>query len=293
MDRYVAPLLLNEGALVGIALLLIIAGGVVAAKVLTVEISFRRVTYLWFIALLTLGLSIAQFAWALTPAAANAGLLAVLMFVMMGLCALYGAGTYYASAARSRHIGGDTSRAWMGFVPIVNLWLFFKGGDPAAASGTGDRSGFARFVLDPLLVLGALFVITLSRGIDKVMEDTPLYNQTDSAALRQLLTESRTLEESFADEARLTRAQLPVRIDEITLLSGIEARQGTLRMTYDVEQDIPGLRTDFEATLAKAQCAPEVFGTDLARGGVIEMVYRAPSGRIIATYVISQADCTS
>lgn len=291
MDQFFASLLVNEAAIIGIALALMIAGGIAAGLFLDIQATLRRVTYLWAVVLIGLGLTASQFLWVLTPAAADAGLLSLLAIVAFSAFAAFGAALYAASAARSRHIEGDTSLAWMAFVPLINLWLIFRSGRPDPDSEARPRSPVSRFVLDPILVLGALLVLVLGQGIDHALQDVPLYDATDSVALRTLMTQSQTLEESFATEARLTRADLPIRIDEITVLSEIEARGRTLRITYDVEREIPGFRSDFETTLAAMQCAPEMFAADLARGGTIEMVYRAPDGRIIATFEITAADC--
>jgi CRISPR/Cas system-associated exonuclease Cas4 (RecB family) len=109
--------------------------------------------------------------------------------------------------------------------------------------------------------------------------------------LSNLITESQTLEESFAAEARLSGAQLPIRIDENTVLSEIEALGETLTITYDVAIEISGFRPDFKTTLAQLQCAPEMFGANIARGGIVEMIYRGPNDRVIETFKITQKDC--
>ena len=178
----------------------------------------------------------------------------------------------------------------MGFVPFANLWLMLKRGEMHGA-GTASRSRVSRLVLDPLAVIGAIFVLALTQTLDKALQETAYYDAADSVVLSDLVAQTRDFEESFALEARLSSASLPVRIDEITLLSEIEASGRTLRITYDVESDIPGFRPDFEATLAEIQCAPDMFGRDIARGGIVEIDYRAPNGRIIDTYRITQEDC--
>ena len=292
MDQFFISLLLqDEATLIGINFALIVVGGIAAAFFLDVKITYRRVAYLWFIALSGLTLTISQFLWALTPAAADAGLLSILVIVAMGSFALFGAAIYYASAARSRHIHGETSSAWLGFVPLANLWLVFKGGAASTYDPDKARGQLSRFLLDPLLVIGALIVLVLSQGFDKAFEDTAYYNPNDSEVLINLIANAQTIEERFAIEARLSGAELPVRVDEVTIFSKIEAQGETLRITYDVEQDISSFRPDFKTTLAQIQCAPEMFGPDISRGGTVEMIYRAPGGRIIETYEITQSDC--
>lgn len=293
MDQFlVSLLLLDEVAIMGIAFLLIVVGGILAAVFLTVNISLRRVSYLWFVALLGLALTISQFLWVLTPTAADAGLLSPLIIVTMGSFALFGVGLYFSSAARSRHISGDTSSAGLGFIPFVNLWLMFKAGETQTADAERKaRSTASRFVFDPLLVVGALCILVLSQGISKALESTTYFDASHSQALSNLIAQSQSLEESFAAEARLSGAQLPIRIDEITVLSEIQARGGTLTITYDVEVEVSGFRPDFKETLVQLQCAPEMFGVDIARGGILELIYRGPTDRVIDTFKITQKDC--
>ena len=219
-------------------------------------------------------------------------MLSPLIIVAMGSFVLFGIGLYFSSAARSRHISGDTSRAALGFIPFANLWLMFKGGGTHGAGvERKPRSTLSRFVFDPLLIVAALCTLILSQGIDKALENTPYYDASDSQILTNLIAESQTLKESFATEARLSGAQLPIRIDESTVLSEIEARGETLTLTYDVDSEIVGFRPDFKTMLAQLQCAPEMFGADIARGGIVEMIYRDTNGRVIEAFKITQNDC--
>jgi hypothetical protein len=289
MDQYFIPLyLLEESALMGIILLLIVAGGTLAAFTTRVQVVYRRVTYLWFVALLGLGLTASQLLWALSPAAADIGMIWLLLIATMGSFAVFGALLYYASAARSRHIKGDTSNAWMGFVPLANLWLLFKRGGTEDAS---QRSKLSRLVFDPLLVFGAIVVLSISQVVNTTLDDIPAFDPDDSLVLTNLLRDTQTLEDIFAAEVRASRALLPILVDEITLLSEIEADGKTLRMTYDLQREFPGFRSDFKSTLAETQCAPEMFGNEIARGGTIEMIYRSLDGNVIQTYAIINADC--
>jgi hypothetical protein len=102
-----------------------------------------------------------------------------------------------------------------------------------------------------------------------------------------------TVEESFAREAQVSGASLPIRVDEITTLTGIEAEGRTLRLIFDVSEDIPALAPGFEATLADYQCQTTMFGSELSRGGMVVMIYRGPGGRMIDTFTITDADCGS
>ncbi|QFT45372.1 hypothetical protein FIU97_02175 [Roseivivax sp. THAF40] len=293
MDHFfIKLLLLEESAIIGVAILLMVVGGLLAARIFDVGVAFRRVTYLWWIAGLYLLLMLSQFGWSAVPAAADAGLLSALVIMLLGTFALFGAGIYYGSAARSNDIGGDTSRAWLGFVPFANLWLIFSGRKDVIPS-RAPRSKVARWVLDPMLVIGALFIVAFSQGVEEVLEDTPAYDVADSQALVDLINQSQTLEESFEMEAEASGSQVPIRIDDITTLTDIRADGRTLHMRYDIAQQISGFRPGFEATLAIQFCDPEMFAADLGRGGTIAIEYYGPDGRLIQGYEITQSDCNA
>jgi len=294
MDKFFASLLLlDELALMGIGLVLMIFGGFFGAFSLEPKVPYRRVVYLWFIALLSVALSITQLIWFLTPAAAEAGLISPLILFGGVSTFLFGVGLYYGSAARSLDMNGDTSAAWYGFVPIANLWLVFKGGKAQVEDATSmPRSAFSRLVLDPILIIVAILILGTAQAIDTILEDVPPYSWSDSQALTELLLDirsSRSVEENFAEEVRLSRPSLPIRLDEITVMVGLEAIGKTLRVTYDVERDIPGFIPEFKQMLAPDQC--KMFGFDINRGGIVEMVYRGPDGGIIDTFRIMKGDC--
>ena len=292
MDKFFASfLLLDQSAMTGIAYLLIILGGVLASYLLRVQIRFRRISYLWFLALSGLCVSISQLLWILTPRAAESGLFSALAFSLLLVFPAFGAALYYASAARSMDIEGRTGKAWLGFVPLANLWLLGRRGSQEVDLGMPPRSSAARFVLDPLKVIAALAVLVMTQAFDKALENDPIYQPSESPALIALLASTQTVEESFAREAKLSSAALPLKVDEITTLTEIEAIGDRLEITYAVSEEISGFLPSFRSTLAATQCADAAFGSDIAKGGTVRLIYRGPSGAVIDMFDISQADC--
>ncbi|MGR3380882.1 hypothetical protein, partial [Roseovarius indicus] len=96
----------------------------------------------------------------------------------------------------------------------------------------------------------------------------------------------------FAIEAEASSQTLPLRIDEITVLTAMRAEGDTLYMTFEIEDDtITGLNPEFEPLIAEWQCTPDTFATDLARGGRIMSIYKGADGQVIAEYEITQEDC--
>lgn len=292
MDNFlIAALILEEVETLVLSIGLLLAGGIVGSLVLSPTFALRRVSYFWWVSGTTLLLTLSQLIWAATPAAADAGLISPLILTGFGSFFLFGITAYYGAAARSNHIKGNRSSAWMAFVPFANLWLLFKSGAVAEAQEIRSRSWAARYILDPILVMGALIVFALGQGLGRALEDVPLINPSDSASLARLIAENQTLEESFARQARLAQAELPQRIDEITVMRQVIAEGRTLRITFLVEAQITGFNPSFRYQLASSACAAERFGTDIARGGSIVYEYVGPDDRIIEAFEITEADC--
>lgn len=288
MDRvFVSLILLDEIAAFGIATLMICVGGVIGAVLLDVTASFRRVTYLWFVALNGLALTIWQFLWFLAPKAAEAGLFSALAITVLGGFVLFGVALYYSSAARSRHIRGDSKRAWLGFVPFVNFWLVLKAGPTPV-----QRTRLTRFVIDPLLVTGAILLLVFSSALGKSLEFMS-FDTWETLAFKRLLLETQSVEDGFALVAEVSGAELPLRIDEATTMVAVEAEAETLRIIYEVEGGPPNLPADFEAEIAQIHCAADILGPDIARGGTVVSIYRGRDGEVFEAFEITQSDCAA
>ena len=272
-------------------ILLIFVGGFAGSRFFEVEITFRRVTYLWWLAGAGLVLALSQMLWSAAPAAANAGLLPLLVAVAIGSFLVYGAAIYYGSAARANHIHGTTRGAWAGFIPFANLWLVFARGRVPDGADAPRRSAFGRFLLDPLLVLGALMTFAMADLVNKAVEEAPVTSASGNAALKDVFTASTSLEERLEIYAREMQRELPLQVDEVTLLREVLAKGDTLRLTYEVDHSVPGFRPEFRLSLASRACAPEYFARDLADGARIVHAYSWPSGRLVEEFELTQKDC--
>lgn len=291
MDQFFAQFfLLDEPVMMALFFALGIAGGVAGPFLFEVRLAFRRVVYFWWFACLNLALVISQLIWLAAPAAAEMGHLSVVVMAGLATFFLFGLGLYYGSAARSNHIDATTSNAWLGFVPFANLWLMFKAGDPALKLGP-ERSTFARYVLDPVLVVLAILVLATANvaadASDKLLES----RTADATALQNLVSQGQTVSELFALEAAASSKDLPVRIDELTILSRVEARGDTLWMRFEVERENASFKPEFKSMLADQQCAPDMFASAVARGGKLALAYYGPDGSLIDEFVIAREDC--
>lgn len=291
MDKLLVQLmLLDELTLTGIGILLAFVGALLAALFVKVRFQLRRVAYLWLLAIAVLAISASQFAWLGIGAATRMGFFSPFVIALFSLTVLYGAAIYIGSAARSNHISGTTKYAWLGLIPLANLWLLMK----APEEKTGSKSFGPKVSLfaDVILVLAAIFVLLLSRTVTAAFEAHEP-DPESFLAFNELLTSVQTVEEVFAWEAENTAPTLPLRMDEVTVFSAISAHGHKLRMGFIIEDDIEDIDPNFKNDLAAEQCAKEMFGDELARGGTIIFAYQRPDGSLIREFEITGKDCTA
>ena len=129
MDRVFLSVLSSGPLTVLILLATIVTGALLASRMLTVDFKFRRVTYFWFMQLLFFAFAVLQIATIFVTQAVNYGLFVPFCLLIASTYLLFGAGIYFGSAARSNHMGGEATFAWLAFVPLANLWLVFKSGE--------------------------------------------------------------------------------------------------------------------------------------------------------------------
>ena len=289
MDQFFARiLLLNDVQLVGVFILLVAIGGIAGALVFTVKVRFRRVAYLWHLAIINLMLMVIQTGWLAVPGAASAGAFSVIVAFLMLSFFAFGAALYFGSAARSNDIDGSPKSAWLGFIPLANLWLLFTRGQDPSEGGQDHGSGS-----DALSIVGALLVFGLSQGISKVFESASFDNANGNPALEGIFGEVQTLEERFAVEARVSSRALPIPIDRHTVFEAIKAEGTVLTLVYRLDEEIERLDPGAERAAVTEMCKPEMFAGDLRRGGRIVYVYKNPADVVIGGFDITTEDCDS
>ena len=275
----------------GMAFILLISGGFIGSRLFDVQIRFRRVVYLWWLAGCNFTIVLSQLLWMLLPEAATFGMVSPLSIFALGSYVAFGAAIYYGSAARSNDISNRTSSAWLGFVPFANLWLVFRARDKELRDISMSRSTVSAYVLDPILVMGAVIVLASANLIEKSIEEMPARISARSEDLAELISNSQTLEQSFATEARLSKQSLPMRVDEITVFRDIKANGTTLTLIYDVESSISGFRSGFGDDLAREFCSVQIFGKGIQRGGTIIIEYYGPDKKLIDDFRINASTC--
>ena len=291
MDSFFSQfLLLSEGTITLTAYGLLILGGFICSRLVTVAYEARRVVYLWQTTGIVAVLTLSGFTWILAGAAAEAGMLSVLIIANLSIYLAAGAGFYVASAARSNDISGSTNKAWLGFVPLAVLYLLLAPTQIPAHQRI-KRTWASRFIADPILVIGALIVMGLTQSVSKALEDPAFYQSAQNSALQETLTASMTIEERFAYEAKSIQDQLPKKIDEVTTLTAFESEGKTLRLSYDVNQPIAGFAPAFKASIASQHCSPDIFLSELKEGASIVSEYWGPDANLIDAITVTGDDC--
>lgn len=151
----------------------ILVGGIIASRFVTVRVSHRRVTYFWLSAVIFCAFTALQLGSELLSNAVRNGFFVPLCIFLALTFPLYGAFIYFTSAARSNHIAGDTSLAWLGFIPVANLWLLLKPGraDP-------HHIWLEHGVRDIFIVAAALLPIGLGNEIIDELNETSVQART-------------------------------------------------------------------------------------------------------------------
>lgn len=290
MNDLTYHILMNPAAAILINLAVLALGGFGASKIISVERPLRRVSFLLLMATTWFLIPVSMFPWLMAEEAAKEGMLGVLLAASLVPILIYGVLVYAFSARRSIDMTGTRRKAWMGFIPVINLVLMFTPGQNATERRK-ERTSFSRFVLDPLLIVVAMMVFTLAELINRVFEETVANIMIESPALTADIA-GRTPVEEFLDlMVTEAKATLPTRVDEITILTGVSRQGEMIRYRYTVERDIESLSPEFGDKITRTVCAGPSLGQLIERGASVIQSYENRSGSVIGEYRVARADC--
>ena len=116
-------------------------------------------------------------------------------------------------------------------------------------------------------------------------------NQNATTTVNQPLT----LEQEIADVVRDSQDNLPIVVDEATILYSIVAQGSRIvrRLTVTGTEGMEGngLNLDFTKNVANGHCRYEFFSRLMAKGATVEDVYETPDKKAIGSVVTTHADC--
>lgn len=290
-DLAIAYVTQSDDGYRGIALLILIAGAVVAGLTSNDKSELQRVPYFVYMSLILLFANGAQTVWALSFPAISGGYLWVLMCI--DVATTFGAGFALCrvAAARSRDAYGHGRYASFAFIPLANFWLLFKRSiKPESinrAPVLSAMSGTAGVVLGLVVLIGAMtYRGLLTEHLSNLPQNLPPESAT-SLVLRMLQTQG--LEKTLAQMAE--GAPLPKRIDGITTLKMIRADGGQLFRTYIVGGDSPVLASDLSQRVVRSLCSYDLFIPLLREGATINEVYLSTTGSPLGTVTVTRTMC--
>lgn len=290
MDHLLSLMFLDDLNPAVVVYLCMMAGGIVGACLPDTRRRMRRVIfYLWLTVIWFLEGSVFSLMVSVLPAAARDGYLSAATGAAMMAWGLIGLLLYRVSAARSLDMRGNTRRAWMGFVPIVSLWLLFRPGRPQPGAVPSSRRGFGAWATDALIVfMGVCLVAGQQRQAEDTLQ-TNIFDEPGGEELLQKLTSAMPLERILsllADEYNNPPTSGDIAAGTAAYVKAAKAQGTTLQIEYVTPDGAPSL-----ADTAAMYCDPYFFLAELGRGAVLDIVFNAPDGSPVDRYTITSADC--
>ena len=284
MDEIAARLIgLNDRELPVLTVVLILCGAILAAMFAAPHGRLRRVPFLLAWAACGFGLAALVQAWSRAGQDVAGGFVLPLVVALCLGIAITGGLLWRAAAARARDIGAGPALGWLIFVPLANFYLILRPGEAREEEASPRRArDLVLIVVALALLAGAALMPRIELG-----PEGPVVASPDPAPTLDLVAAR------FTAEVEATRPALPVRVDDITLLSGIAAEGARLTLTYDLAEWLDPGGPAFAAMLAADNCRADVFGAQFADGATIDFVYRNPDGTELETLRLTQADCAA
>ena len=273
---------------------LVVIGGMIGGAVTRSDAGLKRAPYFLYSALLFLALSAVQFIWLKSFDAFVGGYLWVFMAVDVVASILFGFFICKIALARSRDGFGTGGYAVLAFIPFANLVLLFKPSqDPASANARPVMGWMAGVVgvLIGIVVLGV--AVSLSRYVEKATERQMAELAESNPEFATTSIEVMLQADGLASVLKIMAAEAPtpVVVDEITMLTRVEAIGDELRRTYVVSFDMPPFHESFRDEIERGICAYSAFEPLLEAGATINEVYVLGDGSALGDYRVTRESC--
>ncbi|MBY6082077.1 hypothetical protein [Ruegeria arenilitoris] len=281
----------NMQSLLG--LLAIFSGAIFGGLVLHAPKPLRRSPAFLLVALVGLVTALAGFAWTNIEVMANNNSLWLLAANELGI--KFAGGVCFVLIAKGRAIDayGSAWYAFLGFVPLINLFLIFKPSLnrlPKEQTGLGALAGVPAVVLG-LFLLGGIGAVerAVARSVAQQF-DTP---RTEEALrvgyLRSLDTE--VLLDLLVSQFDGTLPKLYS--DGTTTLMKVEGKEGTFTYHYQLDTSYNGpLWDEAIAHTTEGNCDPSGAVRPIIDLGVkIQHTYENRNDQPLGSFIVSLKDC--
>lgn len=283
----------GEDNIKGIAYLLIVVGAIIAGIVTRSNAEMGRAHYFAYGMLILFLSSFVELVWLFSVPAIIGGYLWV--FVALSFLAYLVSGFFgcRAAIARSRDAFGHGRRAFLAFIPIASLWLLFKESQQPASPNKMPTiaifSGGLGVVTGFVLLAATVWVTVFLQEQAQAMSQQQAQNNPDAErAGVDLLIGSKGLEGAL--RAMAAAANTPIKVDEITSISKIEAIGMQLQRTYTVDGENMAMPETLRSRHREQICASS-FVSIFRAGGSLREVYVEKSGREIGEVMVTAKDC--
>jgi hypothetical protein len=242
--------------------------------------------------LLVLTTGVSQLIWLDFISAIKGGYVWVLMLVDFVAGFVFGYALGVIAMARSRDAFGHARLAVLAIIPIANLWLMAAPSKSPESNHSVPTFGMlsgAKGVLVGFFAFAAYVALMgfireeTSRAMAAAESDPAIVQAGMASALRAEGLESTLMQ--IADESP------SLRIDEITMLRGVEAAGTTLRYLYEVSIDADALPNGMRAELIEQNCTNQGLRPLVEAGAAIEHVFLRLDGSEIGTVAITRNIC--
>ncbi len=280
---------LNLGrAMIFVSIGLVVFGALLAGLISRRKFELKRVPFfVYWTALFAVG-KVMDLVWLNAPAAYTGGYLWTLVALVMVVTIAVGYVLGVITMARSRNAWGHPYYAALIFVPIANLWLFFK---PPKSPTTADATsvplttgwrGIATGVVLIIVGVGVTFVTRLE-------SDTVAGDETWQNANIDYLIRDQGLERALALMA--DDVELPLVISESLTLVELNTYGTTIRYEYQVDAQGDSLLDSFRQSVIDGLCSNAPMRRILDAGARFEYAYYGLDGYAFGTIEVTAESC--
>lgn len=269
--------------------LLFLFGGAISVSFWNATWKVSRSTYFSSFCALLLAISMTNLIWADSASAFEGDYLWIyiytvfILFIAIGF--LYG----LVSAARSRDFSNRSLYAIFAFIPLLNVYLFFKRNPAEISQVNQGLKSAARIAVGICCLIGA----GMSAGRNNVQSDALLQVALSKPSEEQVafLVKTRGLEEALNILARNSAG--PIAVDDVTTFLGSKAEKTAIVRILLVSLDKSQIPRDLRNKVLASICMRPTTSSILREGGIVVDRYVSKTGEILAEISVSAKDCSN